>query len=84
MEYAKHGDFFDALITHRVPFNETLIRTYFHQLIDAMDALHSKGAAHLDIKLENLLIGDDYTLKTRQILMPVICLKMVRSYIKRN
>ena len=63
MEYAQHGDFFDALITRRIPFNEVLIRTYFRQLISGMEVLHSKGAAHLDIKLENLLIGDDYTLK---------------------
>ena len=63
MEYAKYGDLYDALITRRIPFNDILIRTYFHQLIEGMEALHSKGAAHLDIKLENLLIGDNYTLK---------------------
>jgi len=63
MEYAKHGDFFNALITRRIPFDEVMVRTYFRQLIEGMEALHSKEAAHLDLKLENLLIGDDFTLK---------------------
>jgi len=63
MEYAKYGDFFDALVTYRIPFNEVLIRTYFHQLIEGLDVLHSNGAAHLDLKLENLLLDENYNLK---------------------
>jgi len=63
MEYAKYGDLFDALVTYKIPFNETLIRTYFHQLIAGLDVLHSKGAAHLDLKLENLLLDENYNLK---------------------
>ena len=31
--------------------------------MNGLDALHSQGAAHLDLKLENLLMADDYTLK---------------------
>ena len=63
MDYAKYGDFFNALVKHKVVFNETIIRTYFHQLINALDFLHENGAAHLDVKLENLLIGEDFNLK---------------------
>ena len=63
MDYMKHGDFLSALITRKILLNEVLARTYFRQLIEGIEALHSKGAAHLDLKLENLLIGDDYTLK---------------------
>ena len=40
-----------------------LARTYFRQLIDGLEYLHSQGVRHLDLKLENLLIGDDYQLK---------------------
>lgn len=63
MEYAQYGDMFNALVRYKIPFNETLVRTYFHQLIDALEFLHNNGAAHLDIKLENLLIAENYTLK---------------------
>lgn len=63
MEYAKYGDFLTASTKSMIPFHDKLLRTYFHQLIDGLEYLHSKGAAHLDIKPENLLIGDDYKLK---------------------
>jgi serine/threonine protein kinase len=63
MEYAKYGDFFDVLISYKVPFNDALVRTYFRQLIESLEVLHSKGAAHLDIKLENLLMNENYNLK---------------------
>jgi serine/threonine protein kinase len=63
MDYAKYGDFFDVLISYKIHFNDALVRTYFHQLIEALEVLHSKGAAHLDIKLENLLMNEDYALK---------------------
>jgi serine/threonine protein kinase len=43
--------------------DEKLVRTYFHQLIAAVEYLHSKKIAHLDIKMENLLLGEDLQLK---------------------
>jgi len=63
MEYAQYGDFFTAIVRYKISFTETLVRTYFHQLIEGLEFLHNNGAAHLDIKLENLLIGENYTLK---------------------
>lgn len=62
MEYAPHGDFFNLLIENYVS-GEKLIRTYFHHLIEGLDYLHSQEVAHLDIKLENLLLGKDLLLK---------------------
>jgi len=63
MDYAKYGDFFDVLITDQIEFDEKLVRTYFHQLIEGLEILHRNGAAHLDLKLENLLMHEDFTLK---------------------
>jgi len=62
-EYAPYKDFYDAVMKTKIPFDEVLIRTYFHQLIDGLEYLHSLGIAHLDIKLENLLIGENFKLK---------------------
>jgi len=62
MEYAPYGDFFNLLIQNNLP-NEKLIRTYFHHLIEGLDYLHSQEIAHLDVKLENLLLGKDCLLK---------------------
>jgi len=63
MEYAPYGDFFDLLSTHKQIFDETLARTYFHQLINALGHLHSRGVAHLDLKPENILLGNGFQLK---------------------
>lgn len=63
MEYAPYGDLFDFLKKVRYNFTEKLARTYFHQLIEGIEHLHQKNVYHLDLKLENLLIGEDYQLK---------------------
>jgi Serine/threonine protein kinase len=63
MEYAPYGDFFDLLMTHKIPFDDKLARTYFHQLINGLEYLHSIGICHMDIKPENILVGDNFQLK---------------------
>jgi len=62
MEYAPYGDFFH-LLTHYNIRNEQIVRTFFHQLIEGLEYLHSKKIAHLDLKIENLLLGKDFDLK---------------------
>lgn len=63
MELAPYGDFFDLIMTHKIRFDEKMARTYFHQLIEGLEYLHASGVAHLDIKLENLLVGNNFMLK---------------------
>jgi len=64
MELCPHGDFADFLMkTDILRIDERLLRTYFRQLIEGIEYLHSKGISHLDLKPENLLIGEDYLLK---------------------
>jgi len=61
-EFAKNGDFFE-LVTGGYLSGEVLVRTYFHQLIEGLEYIHSQGIAHLDLKLENLMLGEDFKLK---------------------
>eukprot|EP00330_Aristerostoma_sp_ATCC50986_P001863 CAMPEP_0114576740 /NCGR_PEP_ID=MMETSP0125-20121206/1472_1 /TAXON_ID=485358 ORGANISM="Aristerostoma sp., Strain ATCC 50986" /NCGR_SAMPLE_ID=MMETSP0125 /ASSEMBLY_ACC=CAM_ASM_000245 /LENGTH=113 /DNA_ID=CAMNT_0001765497 /DNA_START=120 /DNA_END=461 /DNA_ORIENTATION=+ len=63
MEYANNGDFQSFLNPKNPQIDEKLSRTYFHQLIAGISYLHSHCIAHLDIKPENLLLGDDLQLK---------------------
>lgn len=63
MDYCKNGDLFEALITMRIQFDDKLLRTYFRQMIFGLEALHSQGAAHLDLKLENILLDKDFKIK---------------------
>jgi len=54
MEYVPYGDLF-GLVSQK-PFSEKLARTTFKQILSAIKYLHSHGLAHLDLKLENILI----------------------------
>lgn len=63
MEFAPYGDFCDLVISKKIQIDDKLARTYFHQVVEGVEYLHSAGVAHLDLKLENLLIGKNYNLK---------------------
>jgi serine/threonine protein kinase len=61
-EFAQYGDFLN-LTMKGIFHSEALIRTYFHQLIEGIEYLHTQGVAHLDLKLDNLVLGSDFKLK---------------------
>jgi len=63
MEFAPHRDFLDALTILKIKFDDILLRTYFHQLIAGVEFLHSNGISHRDLKLENLMLGENFELK---------------------
>ena len=63
MEYAPYGDFFDFVMNKGKQINDMMIRTYFRQLIDGVEYLHNSNVSHMDLKLENLLLGENFNLK---------------------
>jgi len=63
MEFAPFGDFVDIFAKMRTMKNERVARTYFHHLVDGLEYLHAKGYAHMDLKLDNLLLGENFVLK---------------------
>mmetsp|Transcript_22495 Transcript_22495/g.19455 ORF Transcript_22495/g.19455 Transcript_22495/m.19455 type:complete len:165 (+) Transcript_22495:382-876(+) len=64
MECAPYGDFHDLTFQkHLFNQDEVLLRTFFKHLVDGLDYLHSNDISHLDLKLENLLLGEDFKLK---------------------
>merc|ERR1711907_58465 len=64
MEYAPFGNFKDIILDSPQLFkSEKVIRTFFHQLINGLEYMHSQGYYHLDIKPENILLGDSFQLK---------------------
>jgi len=63
-EFAPYGDFSDLINSGKLSNeDETLLRTYFHHLVEGVECLHAHGVCHLDLKPENLLLGVDYKLK---------------------
>lgn len=43
--------------------NETIARTLFQQMINALDYLHSKNIIHRDIKPQNILFDEHFNIK---------------------
>jgi len=62
LEHAPNGDFCNLLMGGTT-LPETIARTYFHHLVEGVDYLHKNGIAHLDLKLDNLLLGYRNSLK---------------------
>ncbi|KAK9683619.1 hypothetical protein RND81_10G153800 [Saponaria officinalis] len=61
LEYAKGGELFNKVAKGRL--KEDIARWIFQQLIGAVDCCHNRGVFHRDLKLENLLIDEDGSLK---------------------
>lgn len=58
LAYAPKGDMY-SFLKHFKKFPSDLIQFYMVQLIEALSFLHSRKIVHRDLKLENILIGDD-------------------------
>ena len=68
MEYLEHGELYkyitNVIKNENTGFGENLGRLIFSQLLDGLEAMHNLNICHRDIKLNNILIGeDDYILK---------------------
>lgn len=55
LEFITGGELFDKIV-HGGRMKEEVARTYFQQLINAVDYCHSRGVYHRDLKPENLLL----------------------------
>ncbi len=67
-EFCPNGCFFDGIESRLLSFRDTdlhkkVVRSYFHQLIDALSYMHSNDAAHLDIKPQNIMLDAKFNLK---------------------
>jgi len=62
LELASDDDFF-SLIEKGGKMSDGLTRHYFRQMMLALKHCHSRGIAHRDVKLENLLLGEGFRLK---------------------
>ena len=64
MEFCTHGNFQKQLEQNGAIKDNKLLKQVLYQICKGVDSMHTKaGHAHLDLKLENILIGDDYLFK---------------------
>lgn len=62
LECAKGGELFEFL-SATGQFEETIARSYFHQLMEGVGFCHSQNVVHRDLKPENLLFDENFVLK---------------------
>jgi len=58
-QLARRGDLFDFVIGTG-GLSEKFSRYFFLQILNAVEYLHSQGYVHRDLKLENILLDQDY------------------------
>lgn len=61
--YLPNGTLFDLVASLKFYLDEVLVRTLFHQIVDGVYHMHERRIAHLDLKLENILLGKDFQVK---------------------
>ena len=62
MELCPNGELFDILY-NTGKLSEPITRFYFKQLLEGLNACHSMGIAHRDMKPENVLFDSQFNLK---------------------
>jgi serine/threonine protein kinase len=60
MQFIQGSDIFSVMkAANFEPFTEKKAKTIFYQLASALDHCHSKGVAHRDVKLDNVMLDAD-------------------------
>lgn len=62
LEYVPSGTLFN-LCEKNGAMGENIGRFFLHQILDVLKYMHDKDVVHRDLKLENLLLTDDLSLK---------------------
>ena len=65
-ELVSGGELYDYIVRTGA-FSEKICRVYFDQLLNCLEHIHSRGLAHLDLKLENILLSEADNFKIKVI-----------------
>lgn len=62
-EYLSNGELFNYILKIKKSFPEDISKKIFYDLLKAVEVCHGCGITHGDIKLENILLSSNYTIK---------------------
>ena len=62
LEFAEHGSI-SNFVRYTGPIEERIAKFFFLQMCHAIEFIHQEGYAHLDIKLENILLDENFNIK---------------------
>jgi serine/threonine protein kinase len=61
LEHCKNGDLFELVSRSKGISDLSLLKHIFRQICSPISTMHNElGLGHFDIKLENILLGNDY------------------------
>jgi serine/threonine protein kinase len=60
-EYMPNGDLLKLIMRRKLPVE--VVSYVFHEIVKAVEYIHSRGVAHHDLKLANILIGKEFNVQ---------------------
>lgn len=72
LEYVSGGDL-RSHISSVEHYTETLVATYFKQILEAVHYLHSRGVVHRDLKLDNIMVDEYGVIKVVDFGLSALC-----------
>ena len=84
LEYEKNGCLFDYVYFPESGFTEKQSKLIFKKILEGIQALHKAKICHRDIKLENILLDEDYNPKLCDFGFSTFNKKKLKAYLGTN